>query len=301
MKLTPPADQQIESVTGLAIIDRTTIQLGHLSWVERLRVHQSDTGNTLVLKTVCRALAHERHVHAAVQDYSICAPKLLAADDASADHDAWILLSDVEKVTFDELRADEATQALVALAAVHQACLGRPDVTDIPRRDLSWLAEHSHETAEHLTFLIQRQGLDLGMASIPVYCEQLKMLAERHGAQELTVVHGDFDPGNVVCLSSGQFASLDWGLGHLNTPLVDFAHMAERFTRVEQDQIGAAFANAVGLPQRIDDLMLETGLIAHRAFFIWWHAMIVAEGWAPIDDFQHAIAQRVGFVTDRTE
>jgi len=40
---------------------------------------------------------------------------------------------------------------------------------------------------------------------------------------------------------------------------------------------------------------------AHRPFLVWWHAMIVAEGWAPIDDFQHAIAQRVGFVTDRTE
>lgn len=295
MKLRPPTDEQFESKIGLAVATRAIIHRGHLSLVERIRLRESVAGETVILKTVCPALAHERHVHAAVQDYTICAPALLAADDADDDHDAWLLLSDVGEISPDEVTVDQAAQALVELAAVHRAYLGA-DLSGIPRRDLSWLARQAEETAERLVYLARRRELNLDEESIHLYCDRLQVLAQRHAAERLTVVHGDFDPGNLVRLTTGQFAALDWGLGHLNTPLVDFAHMTERFTSQEQDRLGLEFTEALGLPQRIDAQLLDMGLVAHRAFFVWWHSLIVAEGWAPIEDFQHSIATRIGSI-----
>jgi len=137
MKLTPPTDEKLASATGLAVGSRSTIRRGHLSLVERLRLHQEGTSRTAVLWTVCPALAHERHVHTALQDYAICAPLLLDAGDADDDSDAWLLLGDVDQVPFDELTAAQAAQALVDLAAAHRGFSGRPELIAIPRCDPS--------------------------------------------------------------------------------------------------------------------------------------------------------------------
>lgn len=295
MELSAPTDEQLESEAGFAVATRATIHRGHLSLVERLRVRRSGTDTTAVLKTVCPALSHERHVHAAVQDYAICAPVLLAAHDANDDHDAWLLLSDVDEVPFDDLTPDQAAEALVELAAVHRAYLGVPNLAGVPRRDPSWLAEHAEETAERLLHLRRWQGLQVDEELVHGYPCRLRVLAEQHGLQ-LALVHGDFDPGNLVLLPSGKFAALDWGLGHLNTPLVDFAHMAERFSTTEQSRLASDFADAAGLSGRTSKQLLEIGLLAHRAFFVWWHSLITSEGWAPLEGFQQAITQRVGLI-----
>ena len=296
MKLRAPTDEQLASIAGLAVETRSTINRGHLSLVERIRLRQSETSKSAILKTACPALAHERHVHAAVQDYAICAPVLLDAGDADDDHDAWLLLSDVDEVPFDELTPAQAVQPLVDLAAVHRAYLGHKRLTGVPRRDPSWLVEQAEETAELLLHLVRCQELGVEEELVSAYPDRLRMLAEQHEGEQLTVVHGDFDPGNLIRMPSGQFAAMDWGLGHLNTPLVDFAHMAERFPKPEQSRLAVEFAEAVGLSGRDPEQLLDTGLLAHRAFFVWWHSHIVAEGWAPLEDFQLAITQRVGLI-----
>ena len=296
MRIRAPTDECLTSKTGLVVNARSSIHLGHLSLVERIRFRQSGENRTAVLKTVCPALAHERHIHAAVQGFEICAPVLLGSGDADDDHDAWLLLSDVEDVDFDELSVAEATQALASLAGVHRAYIGRQKLAGVPRRDPSWLVEHSEETADLLRHLVRRQGLGIKEDQVSSYPDRLQMQAGQHGGGQLTLVHGDFDPGNLIRMPLGQFAALDWGLGHLNTPLVDLAHMAERFLKPEQSRLAMEFSAAVGISGRSSDELVEAGLLAHRAFFVWWHSHIVAEGWAPIEDFRQAISQRVGLI-----
>ena len=298
MELTPPAEACLEKITGREVASRHLARKTDLSVVERVTmVGGQNEGQTAILKTVCPALAHESTVHEAVQNTDICAAKLLAAGGREAGHDAWLLLRDVQTEPFDEMTADEARDALLGIRGLHRAWLGRTvALSGIPRRDLTWLAEQADETAGHLRHLSRNEGLGLDDATIDIYRARLIELADRNRPRALTLVHGDFDPGNVVRLSSGSLAALDWGLAHLNTPLVDLAHMAERFPRLEQTRIAESFLNS-GAATGSTEAALETGLISHRAFFVWWHSLIAANGWSSATSYVHSIRERVRAVS----
>ena len=88
-------------------------------------------------------------------------------------------------------------------------------------------------------------------------------------------------------------AALDWGLSHINTPLVDLAHMVERFSESDRHGIVAAYLDAVDLEFDTPEGAVELGLLAHQCFFVWWHSFIVARGWVQPDPYAQSIADRV--------
>ncbi|HJP30391.1 MAG TPA: aminoglycoside phosphotransferase family protein [Candidatus Latescibacteria bacterium] len=297
MRLTPPSNARIEAATGSAVSARSTIDQRDLSHLERLCLHRSDADTTAVLKTTCPALAHERRAYTLVQDHPICAAELIAAGDCSQLHDTWLLLSDVPGLPFEDVTAVEAAQALADLGHMHRAFLGRSDLlTHLPRRDLPWLAEHADETVADLLQLVSSGDLELDEASIQAYRQRLLTSAARRRDDPLTLMHGDFDPGNLVRLASGRFAALDWGLSHLNTPLVDLAHMAERFSPAQQHDLAERFLCITGLSGYSPEEALTTGLVWHRAFFVRWHTRAAAKGWIAIETVKHSIEDRVEYI-----
>jgi len=78
--------------------------------------------------------------------------------------------------------------------------------------------------------------------------QQIVALAVQAERLPRTLVHGDFDTGNVVMISEDRIAALDWGLAHCNVPLIDVAHMVGRFDAATSRSMAVRYFEALNLP-----------------------------------------------------
>ena len=112
---------------------------------------------------------------------------------------------------------------------------------------------------------------DLGLshATLVSFERRVEGLAERFGEDSLTLIHGDFDPGNLHTLPSGEVTALDWGLCHISTSLADLAHMVERFNEPEQLALADRYLKSLGTDQGIYPTdAVAWGALVHRTFFV---------------------------------
>ena len=74
-------------------------------------------------------------------------------------------------------------------------------------------------------------------------------------------------------------------------------HRAWRFTPPERPRIVESCLNSGSCTGSTEEV-LETGLASHRAFFVWWHGLIAAQGWSAAENYNNSIADRVCLVAD---
>ncbi len=299
MAFAPPTGAVLRQATGTDLAARYTLSKTSLSIVER--VARTD-GTTAILKTVHPALRREARVHELAACFRICAAHLLAASAPDEDP-AWLLIEDLgEGAGKGALRPEQIAQALIDLAALHRhyATKSVSLDSDIPRCDGTWLEEMRLHMPATFTHLQRVHGLDIDGQVQRRFDTRLAHLAETLEHYPLTLVHGDFDPGNLARLDDGRVAALDWGLGHANVPLVDLAHMIGALDAESRIPIAAAYLEALDLPapyaatsEAAIARLVELGDQLHKVFFIRWHSRIVVNGWGPARPYLDTLQDRV--------
>ena len=161
-------------------------------------------------------------------------------------------------------------QAAAALAAIHRMTPDEaPQGVDIPLRKPA-------QDVEDLTTLYRRWAMD----PHPVLELALRWLASHLPEHHvLTLVHGDFRPGNLLFDEEGLCAVLDWELAQFGDPRMDLAWMCLRSWRG-------------GAPGK-DEGLLEAGGLATRRDWLDAYAKsggisIAGEDWHFWDVFAHA-------------
>lgn len=296
----PPTDVEVAEATGYEVETRALLRSSPLSTVERVALRRHG-GLPLqaVIKTTRPILAHEARVNSLLDGFSIVAAALLG--DARTLHgDPWMLLTEARGADVDDDDWPTALLALEGLAEVHLRYLGHSnELEGVPRWDPTWLAAEADRTCETLRRIGADDGLPLTDEMLGAYRGRLELTAEALRPIGVTLVHGDFDPGNLVCMSGNRVAALDWGLSHVSTPLVDLAHMVERFCEATRSRLSARYLGALGIETGVsEEAAVAAGGLAHRAFFIWWHTRVMEEGWGAPAEHGELIVQRVQSVVD---
>lgn len=291
----PPTDADVAEATGYEVESRAHLRSSPLSTVERAVLRKADSSRLrVIIKATRSALAHETRVYSLIQGFPICAADLLGSGE-TRHGDPWMLLSEVSGFGVDEGDGCSAGLALEGLAEVHSRYLGQPgELAGVPRWDPSWLASEAEGTCDALSRLGVDGGLPVAGDLLAAYRDAIESAAEAVRPIGVTLVHGDFDPGNLVRLSGDRVAALDWGLAHCSTPLVDLAHLVERFAEPARSRLSARYLELLGADVALsEDAAVAMGGLAHRAFFVWWHMRVIEEGWGPLPDYGDLIVRRV--------
>ena len=299
MAFVPPTGAVLRRATGADIAARCTLRKTSLSIVERIAKTE---GTTAILKTVHPALRHEARVHELAARFRICAARLLATSAPDEDP-AWLLIEDLgEDAGKGALLPEQIAQALIDLAALHRHYAAESVIlySDILRCDSAWLEEMRRDLPATFAHLQRVHGLDIDGQVQRRFDARLAHLAETLERYPLTLVHGDFDPGNLARLDDDRVAAFDWGLGHANVPLVDLAHMIGALDAENRIPIVAAYLEALDLTdpyaatsEAAIARLVELGDQLHKVFFIRWHSRIVVNGWGPAQPYLDTLQNRI--------
>jgi hypothetical protein len=295
LKLEPPTDAEVEQATHLALMHRTCHRSSPLSTVEKAVTRREDGSRVkVILKTMRPVLSHEPVVYNLLDSFAVRAAELLGRGRTHRGV-PWMLLTDVGDDDISETDESAISTALEHLSEVHRHYMGDPSrLQDVPRWGPSWLVSQADWLCDTLPQYAAYGGSGLTDDLLAEYRQRLIEIDEVLRPFAATLVHGDFDPGNLIRLPNGNVAALDWGLSHINTPWVDLAHMVERF----EDPVRSRLVDRyLELGAENSDISRHTAVVlggaVHRAFFVCWHTQVIESGWGSPEDYLDAIVERV--------
>jgi len=238
-----------------------------------------------------------------LQDNPLCAAPLVASSETDASAGTpWLLMDEVHDQHNDTpWTPEQLTYALVELAQLHRAYIQNPaplEQAELLCCDNPWYEKVGATLPEIFQQLDRDYDLSLPSDVRDRVSQQIVALAVQVERLPRTLVHGDFDPGNVVMISEDQIAALDWGLAHCNVPLIDVAHMVGRFDAATSRSMAVRYFEALDLPvfplRSKEDVLkfVVLGDYLHQVFFLWWHSHVVLSGWEEVDVYKRAIWER---------
>lgn len=297
-----PTDDELEASSGLKVIGRELIRETALSFVQRLQVDDQQRP-TVVLKVTVPELRHESAVHEFASGMEICGAKLIASNSEAPF--PWLIQEDVGAETpAREFGLQDVAELLESLAEFHAMSVtgeisGRSPVA-VSDRSLSWLVANYEDVEAVVEPAISLadpyQRLQQPNYHFAFGLDRLAKIVDRI---PVTLVHGDFDPGNLV-YSRGRWRAIDWGLSHWNIPFVDVSHMLQRFPTKEHLPLIQRYLDAAasyGLELKGDYQVWELdqhGNYAHDAFFTWWHSLCVTKLGMPVEAYADSLNSRYG-------
>jgi len=308
--ITPPSSAEISRVTGAFLTGRNVLRISDLSVVERVTLTERPGAppRAAILKTTLPLLRHELLVHRLASPFPICAAQVIASSDANvSESHPWLLIEEVgDGVDDRDFTTQQIMQALVEIARLHRYYVLENSALDddtIPRCDRVWLESLAESMPEFFRHFNQKYGLNISQDVQRRFQGCLIGLSDRLADYAFTLVHGDFDKGNLVLFSDGWVAALDWGLAHVNLPLVDLAHIVASFDIATKFSVSSTYLDALDLPEQFPAhsektvlQFVELGDILHKIFFIWWHSTIVTNGWVKPDKYLDTIRERILFI-----
>ena len=297
--MTQPSDAEVAEATASRVLRRETIRSTALSVTERIwLLDGDDQSSTAILKSTHPLVEHEALVLSLVSQFEICGAPLLEQPRFPECGKSWFLTADLGEELAEPADAEGCLTALIGLAEVHRFFLDRYDLLqEVPKRDMDWLCEHWPRTHRRLEALGRSSDITWGDGLLAKYEQGLRELSADRCLRRLSLVHGDFDPGNLADLDTGEVVALDWGLSHKASPLIDLGHMLERFTESVRLMLAHRYFEELGVDYGpgVEDLV-RLGGVAHSAFFVWWHTYLIEEGLAGVDELSESIVRRVEVV-----
>ena len=108
--------------------------------------------------------------------------------------------------------------------------------------------------------------------------EVLKKALSRIKDLKRTLVHGDFDIGNIFIKSANngdmQIIAIDWGLSHIDLPIIDMANFLNSLVNITPDDCNFILESYLEVTKKkfpknysLSDFQ-TLGMILHRMFFI---------------------------------
>jgi hypothetical protein len=297
-----PTTQQLVELSGIEITGRIVVRTTNLAVVERVELAGTEP-STAILKTTRPEMQHEGAVYELASSLDMCGAPLLAAGINSGF--PWILVKDLGPQLDDRQPGiADIGNALESLARFHAEFSGSPvNIPNLIDRSPAALLAPDTGLVDLVKEVHGRTGRTLAPTRINALIETLQIAAAAMKTHPFTIVHGDFDPGNLA-YGSHRWHVLDWGLSHQNTPLVDVAHMVMRFPGHERSQLTNRYLQAAHdaglLFEGIGDTASAVQLadIAHRAFFIWWHSYCIVHLGSPVDSLASAVFARLASLTE---
>lgn len=295
-----PADEAVAAATGFEVERRETVRKTGLSVVERLHVTGGPQA-TVVLKTTVPQVRHESAVHGFASGLEISAARLMASDSNAPF--PWLVQEDLGAGEVSgEPQLEDIAAALEMLAEFHVKSMTAVALSDVPDRSLPWLVKNIDQVQP---MVLQAVGDEpdpilkefADERSSVHFAAGLRRLAEIMSRLPVTVVHGDFDPGNLV-FSRGRWRAIDWGLSHRNVPFVDVSHMLGHVPSKEQIPLVQRYLDAaarLGADLQADYEAWELyqhGNAAHDAFFTWWHSLCITRLGIPRENYAERLTER---------
>lgn len=119
---------------------------------------------------------------------------------------------------------------------------------------------------------------------------------------KLTLVHGDFDTGNLI-VKNDQIFAIDFGLAHIDMPVLDISHLlsaTQMSIKIRRDIFETYFSIAGKLfpsSLSIQDVR-NAGNVMHMLFFLNWYLTAIEENIVPYNYFAEQIHNRVKYITE---
>lgn len=136
------------------------------------------------------------------------------------------------------------------------------------------------------------------------YIESVENVLEPIKSIEMTLVHGDFDTGNLILnKKNNDVCAIDYGLAHIDVPIIDIAHLlsaTDMDIGIRRDIFGKYFSLTNELyPEGVSmQDVRQAGRIMHMLFFLDWYILVIEQGIVPVDYFFEQIHNRVKYMTD---
>lgn len=191
---------------------------------------------------------------------------------AAVDNRSWLALERVDGVPLEEVGEFDVWQAAFRwLARLHD----RFRNSVLPDRLLRY-------DAELLTRFAQRPSV--------------RRAAERLGKGERTLVHGDLYPANVL-VAGDRICVLDWELSGVGAGALDVASLSTGWPAAEQEQLVAAYNEALSTPREADELArdVEAARLVIAARFV-----ATRDSWRPLPEHAHDFAGELERLSRRT-
>ncbi len=293
-----PTTAELEAGIGRQVLKRVPIRDNGLSVTERIFFSGGEPGSA-VLKTTVADLRAEADAHRKVSGLVINAARLFAN---SGDSDPpWLLIEDLgEASPNDEPTVEQIGDTLETLAQMHAISAEWSGFED---RSLQALLEPEIRLNDLAFRAIQSGGPATSETAVDALATGMALAARTLQDVPLRMVHGDLDPGNLF-FTRGHWRAFDWGLAHLNVPLVDVAHMVMRFDEQIRSRLTRRYLGAIskaGLDLKVSgsiSSLIEAANVAHMAFFIWWHSHCVVNLGIPPETYRTAIGDRLRQISE---
>ena len=251
--------------------------------------------DTFVLKTLKRPLRHEIAVHKFVNDYAINGAKLVAGYTSEFYNLHFIIMEFIKNIepvyNFDGHDLIEHYIELAQhLAYLHVNTRGsiKKIIKDIPEFSHTFYLNLLDKFSEKLPMLSKEIDNELYLThdiieEFIASIEKIRISILKTSELRRTLVHGDFDVGNiffkpttkngVLTKNNKQIIAIDLGLSHIDFPIVDLANLLNSLHLSQSDREDLLQSYLIitksKFPKNFALYNLETiGMILHHLFFI---------------------------------
>ena len=239
--------QKIIGSDDIRINKRELIDKNQFSCIEKITCNDS---SVFVIKTISNLMKSEIKVHQYVNSLRINAAYFFYGKSNvsrnnlnSKNVDAgtnFIIMEFVENYfhLYNILEDELYFEAVRLLGEMHLLSMQKIDYLknqiQIPTYDVKWYLEN----VDRIVFEIARLSIhyqhpeylpkDL-ISKLQRSVSKIKYFLNEISEIPNTLVHGDFDSGNIIFFQRGKQAGnvkvLDWGHGHIGPPVIDIAHL----------------------------------------------------------------------------
>ena len=136
------------------------------------------------------------------------------------------------------------------------------------------------------------------------YIESVNEMLDLVHNTKLTLVHGDFDTGNLIInKKDNDIYAIDYGLAHIDIPVIDIAHLlsaTEMSINIRRDIFETYFAIAGNLfpaTMSLQDVR-NAGKVLHMLYFLDWYLLTTEMNIVAKNYFLEQIHNRVSLLTD---
>lgn len=274
---------KVQNVTSREVYDYS-----RYSMLEFLSFDNKD--KKYVLKTVRSPLKHEIAIHRFINEFPINGANFIVGFTSDFLNLHFILMEYIENLTpvysFDDQDLIEDYAQLASnLAYFHVNAtkyIKNAKKLQVIDYNYDYYLKLLDKFCEKIPVLSKEIAHDLYLTPDIVErylnnTEKIKHQLFRIKPLKRTLVHGDFDIGNIFFKVTGdhrQIMAIDWGLSHIDHPIVDMAnllHSLEALSFDSRDYILDSYLHVAGkkFPRNYEMNDFQSlGMILHRLFFI---------------------------------
>ena len=310
--------QKIIGSNEIQIVKREQIDKNQFSCIEKITCSDS---SVFVLKSISNLMKSEIKVHQYVNSLRLNAPYFFYGKSGVGGRDQsinYIIMEFLDNYLhlYNILEDELYYEAVRSLGEMHLHSMHKIDQLleqiKIPIYDIPWYLEN----VDRIIFEISRLSihypnpeylpmeliskLQRSASTIKSYLKEIKDIPN-------TLVHGDFDSGNLIFFQKGKHVGnvkvLDWGHGHIGPPVIDIAHLFNSLGYFDYDRKIVLLAEYLKACRPLYSknvefsLLIIAGTIVHYLYHLNFKLKAISEGYVQPEFFIEQIHKRVSILT----